>query len=87
MKLNEPERQTLERQIFLAVGEKCEAMFWPTAGFKERALDNCGFSAEGTLIHVFAVPGCGYSLHESLAVSSSFWETPHSHLYSSQHSA
>ena len=35
MKLNGPGRWKLEVKKFLAVGEACMAIFWPTPGFKE----------------------------------------------------
>ena len=34
MVLNRPGRSKLEREKFLAVGEACKAIFWPSLGFK-----------------------------------------------------
>ena len=44
---------------FLAAGEACTAMFWPTPGLTEGTLETAEFSAEGTLISVSAVPHPG----------------------------
>ena len=56
MKLKEPGRQKSQRQIFLAVGEACKSIFCRTAGFEERTSGNFGFSVEGAVVCVFAVP-------------------------------
>ena len=34
VKLNEPGRQKLNKAKFVAAGEECEAVFWPTPGLK-----------------------------------------------------
>jgi len=43
---------------FLAVGEALMAIFWPAACIKGRTCCSSGFSTEGTLISVSAVPHC-----------------------------
>ena len=40
----------------LELGETLKAVFWPTPGFVAGRFDNFGFSAEGPLISVLAVP-------------------------------
>ena len=42
--------QIWTRKKFLAEGEACMAIFWPTPGFKARDFDSSEFSAEGTFI-------------------------------------
>ena len=65
MKLNEPRRQNLERQIFLAVAETYKAFFivsfCPTQGLKRKIFDNFRFTADRILnkylLLLFAVLG------------------------------
>ena len=53
MKLNEPGKQKVKRQILLAVGEPC---FGLSSRLKESTLDGFRFSVEGIIISAFAVP-------------------------------
>ena len=39
MKLNEPGKQKLERQKFIAVQDSHKAIFWPASGFKDKTFD------------------------------------------------
>ena len=52
--------KTGTRKKFLAVGEACLAIFWPTPGFKGRTSVSSGFSTEGTFIFASAVSYCGW---------------------------
>ena len=57
--MNEPRRQKLERQIFLAVAETYKAFFivsfCPTQGLKRRIFDNFRFTAERILNKIFII--------------------------------
>ena len=44
---------------FLAVGEACMGIFWPTPAFTEKILVSSGFSRDRTLISASTVPHCG----------------------------
>ena len=59
MKLNEPGRQKSEKQLFLAVGKACLAIFIPTPDLKDGTFDSSGFSPEGIPISAFALPRPG----------------------------
>ena len=49
-------RSETRKAEFLAKGEICNAVFWPTLGFlRERTFHSSGFSAEGTSVTVSAV--------------------------------
>lgn len=56
MQLNEPEREKLDRQALLAVGEAREAVFCPTSGLKDSTFGSSWFSAEGTVITASVMP-------------------------------
>ena len=46
MKVNEQGEEKLKRRVYLAVGTAWKPRFRPTSGFKLRALDSSGASAE-----------------------------------------
>ena len=41
---------------FLTAGKAGKAIFWTPPGLKEITFDDSGFSAEGTIVYIFAVP-------------------------------
>ena len=61
-----PGMAELRNTEFLTVVKACKAILWPTPGFKERTFDSPGFSAEGTLMSVSAVPHWEEDLSERL---------------------
>lgn len=56
MKLNEADRQTIDRQNTLSVYEVLKNILRPIPSLKEGKLESSAFSGTGTLISVSAAP-------------------------------